>query len=1462
MQIGSCNGLYDDTVRYRTFKGQIDEIRLWRRTRSAQELACQRLLSLNGNEAGLVLYYRCNESKTTQDLCDATGNGIIGRMRSGAHCDVSTRTVPATFIVSPSSVTTTLRCVNRDSVLFTIRDTSICGSQVKLSFSGGDKGNFSVTPSTLQLQPNAPQTFMVKVRTDVSGRIATTLVISNANRCGDPVQVPLVFTRTTELDYSKSRLTLDTLFVGCTDRTFAEDTLTICNPAGRPMTIFDAQLFNPAFSWRPGPGSTSLPALLPPGGCWQAIVRMNVGDTSKTELDTLRITSTDTCPGNGVIPVFGRTQEVLALLDGDGKNRIDSMAFEDVCPGFISSVQLYQYRDLVDEKIQIDTIYFTPANFFGRKNVYPLKLDPGAAYQATFVRFRPDVPGPITGQMHVVVRNFRGCTIDKVIGLSGGGISVQVDFNESLVDFGNVVVGLSAGKIATVTNRGKDKRNLSAYLKVGDAFSLNSPSVGFSLDTGATMPIPITFRPREPITYYDTLCVFDLDCYQTRCIPIQGTGVFDALSFTPPYLKLENVIGCRCRTDSIEAKNISGAPLTIKSAALNDPTGKFTIAAPVASGTLQPNDVYRYVVTYCPNDLENDRADRATIDLTLADDRVYQVQIRGTSATPKLYVTPLTTYGVVEVGWSKTQRILIENTSAVPVKVDAASVPAGYTIVGSTPSIPTTLAPRDSLWLDVKFAPTSDATDYDGKITLTSSDPCTISWTGDIQGKGEVVKLDVPISFINYGLVKPCDCSIRELPLPNTSAYIPIIIDSVWIDSGGLTNPNPSVFVWTSRQKGGSTLPDTILPGSTDTLLISYCPNIPATTANQVSNARLHIKASTPGWSQEFTTVMSGRREMNFQPSTSLVQFPTTRVDTSAAPGYVDITVPDPFVNPSGDSVVITGVRFVPDQRVFSATAANGAPLPWVIKRGEKFRIKVTFYPRAPKQYIARMYLHTTFPCDGEDTTVLVRGEGFAPAFGLQMAFDTSAVGADTLRLTTCDTLSLPVMVSRDIPQSTIDIAFRIGYDSTALQLVDVSSPFTPKASVSDTGDGARVLLKDARAVTAGTFATVRFAVKGGATSFPIRLDQIDFDSDSLVFFKIVAGIDNGWVIIDQPMIGITKATSFDTVNIRDCADRDVVVYNPGQIPVRFDSLAGLPPGHRVVASSRALPDTLAPGDSVTLTVRFCAFEEQIYDTALYAVSTWPCPIADSGTLHSFGYAPPFPMRLGLDADLSKIDTVGVTIADTVEVPVIVDRDIPQTPLDVGFTLLYNPRALQFIGIRSSYSTKAAAVQTPYGLTVRIPHCDSVRAGEIARLRFIGAVPDSVTSLMLLNVQRSDFTSDSVFFIKLVPTGDTSVVRIDPRCNIVRLNFRGGANKLAAPTPNPATGQVRFDLELVSDSRAQLALYNNAGTRVATLLDGTTLLAGGHYALDLDVSALPSGSYYVVLTSEGFNATQRLEIVK
>jgi Concanavalin A-like lectin/glucanases superfamily len=1457
MQVAACNGLYDDTTRFRTFMGQLDEVRLWSRALTEQQIRCQRLLSLTGNESGLVLYYRCNEANTAQNLCDATGHGIVGRMRSGAQCEKSDRVVPATYTLTPSTIGGSLYCTADSTFNFTVVDTSICGSNVNLQITGPDAGLFTPSRMNFTLVQNVPQSFTVQLRASVIGSINADISVVNANRCGAPSTVPVRMVRRTELDYSKGRLKIDTLFAGCKEKTFAEDTLELCNNTGRPMTINSASLGTSRFTWRPENGGQSLPYTIPNGGCWKVIVRMTAGDTTKTERDTLRIISDDRCPGSGIVPVEGQTQEVLGIFGIDGRTRIDSMRFEDVCPGQISDVQLYQYRNLVQESINIDTIQIGNG-FFTRRSVFPITLLPRTAYQAVFVRFRPDRPGPFTGQL-VFRTRFRGCTIEKVIHLTGRGISVDVTFNGSLVGFGNVTVGKTQNMTTGVTNNGLDTRSMSAYLKVGDVFSIVSNG-NFTIVPGQTVQIGLQFRPREPKTYYDTLCVFDNQCFQTICIPVSGTGVFDALTFDPPYLRLENVIGCQCRTDTIRVRNNLSGP-TGFSWTKNDGTGKFTVQQVDPGTTLAAGQTVAFAVTYCPNDLNDDRADRAYIDIRLADGQLYQVLLRGTSVAPKLFVEPLTTFGTVEVGWRKRAMILVENSSAVPITLSTPpTLPAGYTVIGTTPALPTVLQPRDSLWVEVEFAPTAE-TNYNGNITFSSTDPCPLSWSGRFTGKGEIIRLDVPISFINYGLIRPCDCSVREIPLPNNSQYIPMRIDSIWINGAGVPSPNPSVFVWRSRQTGGSTLPYTIAPQTVDTLLVSFCPNIPAVPQNLLTNAAIHIKASTASWTQTFRTVLSGRREMNFQPNRVLVQFPATRVDTSAAPITVNIDVPDAFQNPSGDSVVIDTVTFVPDQRVFSIHP-SAPPFPWIIKRGQRFSFRVNFYPRAPKDYVARLYMHTIFPCDGNDTTILVRGSGFAPAFGLQAAFDTASVGQDTFHLTTCDTLLVPVMISRAIPQDVIDMMFRIGYDSTMLKLVDIQSPYTPNATIADTGDGARAYLKDAREAQAGTVAWIRFAVIGGPAAFPITLDEIDFDSDSLVFFKIIAGIDRGWVIIDQPMIAISGMTNFDTVNIKSCADRDVVVHNPGAVPVRFDSLSGLPPAHTVVNSSVPYPTTLAPGDSIVLTVRFCPYIEQLYDSTLLANSNLPCPIADSGLVHSFGFAPPFPMKLTFNTPPGA-ETVRGAIADTVELPIYVDRDVPQTPLDVNMLLVYNRRALQYIGVSSAYTTAATGVVSSTGLQVSLPGCDSIRQGEIARLRFVVAVPDSIFSPIYLVPQK--FTSDSLFWVKLDPPitqGDSGIVHVDPRCNISRLNFRGGANKLLAPVPNPTKGMISIEAEMVEDSRARLRLYNSAGVEVMDLLDGSQIITGGRYRFEFDTGALPSGDYFCVLEAGRFRASQRIQVVK
>ncbi len=1457
MQLGSCNGLYDDTLRNRTFKGQIDEVRLWNRALTEPEIRCQRILSLAGNESGLVLYYRCNEATSTQFMCDATGHNVIGRMRSGAKCDKSTRTVPATYVVTPSTIGGSLYCTGDTTFTFSVVDTSTCGSKVAVQVAGVDAGLFTASPTTLTLVQNVPQTFTVRMNASIIGPIVADVRVVNQNRCGDPVVAQVRLNRRTELDYSKGRIKLDTLFVGCQERLFTEDTVRICNNTGRPMRIESATLSGGVFAWRPLDPSQPLPFTMPSGTCWSVIVRMNVGDTTRTERDTLRLVSDDRCPGSGIIPIEGRSQEVLAILKTDGVRKADSMNFEDVCPGQISDVQLYQWRNLVQDSIAIDTIIISNG-FIGRRNVYPIFLAPRIAYNPNFIRFRPDRPGPFTGQVTFRAR-FRGCTIVKTIELTGRGISVDVAFNSAIVGFGNVTIGKFGTQTASVTNKGFDTRTMSAYLKVGDVFAITS-NRSFSIRPGETIQIGLEFRPREPRTYYDTLCIFDNQCFQTLCIPISGTGVFDALTFTPPFLELNNVIGCQCRTDTIVVTSNLGSSMGF-SWSENDPTNKFTVKQITPGNTFAAGQSMSFEVTYCPNDLADDRSDRAFINVSLADGQLYQVLLRGTSVAPKLYVTPLTTFGLVEVGWRKRERILVENASAVPIDITTTpTVPAGYTVISTTPALPVALQPRDSMWVEVEFAPTAEQA-YNGSLTLSSNSPCNLSWSGQMTGRGEIVRLDVPVSFINYGLIRPCDCALREIPLPNNSQYIPISIDSVWIDGAGVPSPNPAVFVWRSKQTGGTTLPYSIAPQTVDTLVVSFCPNIPATQQNLLANATIHIKARTPAWTQEFKTVLSGRRELNFSPSRSLVSFPATRVDTSAAPIAVDITVPDAFQNPSGDSIIITGATFVPDQRVFSIDPSAG-PFPWVIKRGQKLTFRVNFYPRAPKDYQARIYLHTVFPCDGDDTTILVRGTGFAPAFGLQMAFDTAAIGQDTFHLNTCDTLIVPVMINRAIPQEVIDMAFRIGYDSALLRLVDIRSPYTPNATVSDTGDGARGKLKDARNAQAGEVAYVRFIVRGGSGAFPITLDEIEFDSDSLVFFKIVAGIDRGWVIIDEPLIAITGPTNFDTVNLKSCADRQVMVRNPGLVPIRFDSLSGLPPGHTIVASSVPYPLILQPGDSIEFTVRFCPFVEALYDSSLRAHSNAPCPITDSGLVHSFGYAPPFPMRLALGATVGT-DTLSGTIADTVELPILLDRDCPQTPLDVNMLIHYNRRALQYIGITSTYTSGASASVVSDGITVSLPHCDSLRAGEIARLKFVVAVPDSIMSPMWLEPQK--FTSDSVFWVKLDPpitTGDTDMVRVDPRCNIARLNFVGGANKLGAPTPNPTTGRLAIDAEFVEDANARLILFNSAGVEALQVLDGTQRLKGGHYRFEFVAAGLPSGDYFCVFEAGTFRATERIRIVK
>jgi hypothetical protein len=474
------------------------------------------------------------------------------------------------------------------------------------------------------------------------------------------------------------------------------------------------------------------------------------------------------------------------------------------------------------------------------------------------------------------------------------------------------------------------------------------------------------------------------------------------------------------------------------------------------------------------------------------------------------------------------------------------------------------------------------------------------------------------------------------------------------------------------------------------------------------------------------------------------------------------------------------------------------------------------------------------------------------------MAFDTSRINQDTFHIATCDTLVIPIMITRDIPQSIIDMLFHLGYDTTKLRFLDIQSSYTNQASVLDS-DGVWADLKNSRNVKAGTVCYVRFIPKGDTANFSMTLDNINFDSDSIVFFNIIVNNDHAQIIIDNPEISIDSLTNFDTVLVKQCKDLMCVVRNSGLVPIRFDSLSTMPLFHRIVSSDRPYPLVLQPGDSIVFTLEFCPRADTLVDTSIYAYSNQPCPIIDTGHIHSYGFAPPYPLTLSFDPRIGIVDTVAGTIGDTVTVPVLMNVSMPLTPIDIRYTLLYDKYALHYLGATSKYTKPTVAYQ-PGTLNIDLLKCDSVVAGEITELKFLLNVPDSVVSSLVLIPRK--FSSDSLMFIKPVPTGDTSAVKIGAKCTISTLVFVSGQNSFIDPRPNPTTGRVETEVEFFEDVSPKLTIFGSTGAKVMNVLDGSQPMKGGRYKLAFDVSRLSEGSYNLVFEAGAFHATKRIVVRK
>ena len=1490
LMFGSTNGLSDNTTLNRTFKGQMDEIRIWNKVLMPEELYCNMSKSLAWNTPNLVLYYRCNEADGVITLCDATGKNFTGTMFSGTKCVASDRSIQQKVVIQPETVVDTLSCIRDKIYVFTITDTSVCGSGTTFVMDNIDKNAFTVSRPTITLLPGRSDTISVRVRTTVVGSLVADFKIRPTNACGREIVVPFRLQRRTELSFPRTPINFDTLYVGCPQLSYKDTTYRIYNQSdslggGQARNVSITSIFN-KIPGRFSIVSPSLPHSIPPGKYVDVKVRFTIypSDTSNIFFDTLTINTTDKCEPNFIlVPIRGVVREVLSLTNEAGNRKIDSIRWGVECINTLSNPSMWVWKNLTSRPITIDTI-IVPQGFTGRRLGNKPVLNPNTGYSANYFRFFPQRSGKYNDSA-IIRYTIKGinCSFEKKIYLSGTGYEAKVRWTARIIDSGDCIVGQQKRIIASIKNEAVDPLNISFYFEVGEVFFFPAGR-SFSIAPGETKNVAIDFKPLKDSQYVDKLCLFETRCFTTDCIQVKGRGVLETFKFDPIMMKTENVLGCGEQLDTLDIFNIATFDQRVQKFSLFDPSGKYSIVSPANITSLDTvipvSGKLRIVFNYKPNDITKDRADRAFLNYE-SNTVKWSAPLYGTSANPKLFVTPLTTFGTIEVSDTISQTILVENVSFLPVRLDSLTIPNGFTVISMSRSIPTTMAPRDSILVRIRFKPDSAMT-YTGQVKAYSDYPCPISESGTLTGRGIIIPLDVPISLMNWGYTKPCDCVERRLPLVNKSIVHPMTVDSLIIDSTGIPNGTPQFWNWTSTYSPKGVTPYLIPKDATDTVKVLFCPRTPAEDKYINCAAQIRIKAKGPGWSKNnYKVTLAGKRALTYKPEPISLTFPPTPVDTMLSPLTGRVTIPSFDKNPDQFPIVIDSISFSPDERVFTAAKFDGTPFEQVTMRsGDTLRFQLNFKPRAPRLYQARVVLHVSQPCVEKDTTILVSGLGQASPFGMSLTFDNQRILRDTFPATQCDTIRIPVYSSRDIPAELVDIHCGFEHDTSQLKYIGVESAyvskscdkiFPPAITIGSYGKGTMVKVKNfCKVDSIGPIFTALFQSKTQKrASLPITIDSVFFDTEKVILYRIYAEPDTGQVVIKQSSLKTLNTIDFDSIRILDCVDTVLYILNDGDIPIKISSLMGFPEGITLIGTTPHLDSLLQPNDTMQCTIRFCPKSSSDISSKIDVISNIPCSISDTSSVSGKGFAPNVTVPFSIGKIIGGIDTVSGALGDKVSVPIYIGEDFSTIYRNITYylqsvsyilTLRYNPRALKFIDLTPKQGKIVKQDYTSGELNISLYQSDSVRKGEIVTANFTVVVPDSAISEMYL--EPIIVTTDSLPFINIIPLLETATCVVSPKCGIHTLSYETKLPTLMQHAPNPVTTSTEIQFSLKESSSFELSLYSSDGKFIKSILQSNGNADIGEYSALLDVSDLANGHYFYVLEAGSFRATRKLHVIK
>lgn len=375
----------------------------------------------------------------------------------------------------------------------------------------------------------------------------------------------------------------------------------------------------------------------------------------------------------------------------------------------------------------------------------PLTLASGQSsmFQVTFA---PTSAGSVTGSLAIVSSASNANLALAITGTAVAPGALAVAPNS--LGFGNLQVGSSQSRPATITNSGGTTVTVTQATATGAGFSISGINLPLVLAPGQSSPFSVAFAPQASGSVNGSVAFTGSGASAT--LSLSGAGqAATTLGANPASVNFGSVQVGTNQPQMITINNGSSSAITITQASASG-TG-FSISSLSLPATLNAGQSASFTATFAPSAAGS--ASGSIAITSTAFNSSFSIPLSGTGVTPGTLAASPTSiaFGSVQVGSSQSHSQTLTNTGGSVLRISTATVTgAGFATTGL--SVPTTLNAGQSLTFNVTFTPQSSG-NASGSLALTADGSVSnlgVTLTGSGASPGQ---LAVTPATVNFGSV-------------------------------------------------------------------------------------------------------------------------------------------------------------------------------------------------------------------------------------------------------------------------------------------------------------------------------------------------------------------------------------------------------------------------------------------------------------------------------------------------------------------------------------------------------------------------------------------------------------------------------------------------------------------------------------------------------------------------------------